>query len=76
MVSLCGLSEECFDQCQLNSHVLYDTHCAAVYSKMWSSVYIRMHADFKLDVILKGLCEVTRDYSCKLHIRGSLWAYE
>lgn len=26
VVSLCGLSEECFDQCQLNSHVLYDTH--------------------------------------------------
>ena len=70
VVSLCGLSEECFDQCQLNSHVLYDTHCAAVYSKMWSSIYIRMHADFKLDVPPKRFCE---DYSCRLHIKARFW---
>lgn len=25
-----------------------------------------MHTDFKLDVILKGFCVVTQDYSCKL----------
>lgn len=29
VVSLCGLSEECFDQCQPNSHVLYDRHTHA-----------------------------------------------
>lgn len=75
VVSLCGLSEECFDQCQLNSRVLCDIHCAAVYSKMWSSIYIRMHADFKLDVVLKGVCEVTQDYSCILHIEGCLRAF-
>lgn len=75
VVSLCGLSEECFDQCQLNSHVLYDTHCAALYSKMCSSIYVRMRADFKLDVIPKGFCEVTSDYCCELHIKGCLWAF-
>lgn len=76
VVSLCGLSEECFDRCQLNSHVLHDTHCAALYSKMWSSVYIGVHADFKLDVGLKGFCEATLDYSCKLHIKGRSWAFD
>lgn len=30
VVSLCGLSEECFDQSQINSYVLFDTHCTAV----------------------------------------------
>lgn len=47
VVSLCGLSEECFDQCQLNSDALHDPHCTAEYSKMWPCIYISVHADFK-----------------------------
>ena len=67
MVGLCGLSEECFESCQLNSHVLYGTHSTAVYSRMWCSWDIRMRADFKLDpALLKGVCKVTPGYWCEL----------
>lgn len=40
---------------------------------MWTSICIRMHTDFKLDVLLKRFCEVTRGFfSCELQIQGFL----